>query len=111
MRDPQPTSSAGTSWSAVLALAERELALVRGGDAESLPAAIAERAALAAGLGPASRPQLERLADVQQQILVELTLARDELVRELAALQRGRGAVHGYRRTAGHAPARTDSAV
>ena len=100
-----------TGWSDVLALAERELELVRGGDAEALSGAIAERAALAATLAPASRPQLERLAEVQQQILVELTLARDEIVRELAALQRGRGAVHGYRRTAGPAPARTDSSA
>jgi hypothetical protein len=85
------------SWQEVLALAERELELVRGGDAEALPAAIAERAALAAPLGPAPRPVLERLAEVQHQILVELTLAREEIVRELGALQRGRSAVQGYR--------------
>jgi hypothetical protein len=88
------------SWSEVLALAERELELVRGGDAEALPTAIAERAALAAALDPAPRPVLERLAEVQHQILVELTLAREEIVRELTALQRGRNAVHGYRATA-----------
>jgi hypothetical protein len=86
-----------SGWPDVVALAERELELVRGGDAEALPAAIAERAALAAALDPAPRPVLERLAEVQHQILVELTLARDEIVRELGALQRGRGAVRGYR--------------
>jgi hypothetical protein len=92
-----------SGWTELLALAERELELVRGGDAEALPAAIDERARLAASLGeaPASaRPVLERLAEVQQQILVELTLARGEIVRELGALQRGRGAVRGYRATA-----------
>ena len=86
-----------SGWPDVLALAERELELVRGGDAESLPAAIAERAVLAAALGAPPRPVLERLADLQHQIIVELTLARDEIVRELGALQRGRGAVRGYR--------------
>ena len=100
-----------SGWADVLALAERELELVRGGDAEALPAAIAARARLAETLGQAPRPVLEELATVQEQILVELTLARDEIVRELAALQRGRGAVHGYRLTAGRPPARTDSAA
>ena len=89
-----------SGWPELLALAERELELVRGGDAEALPAAIAERARVAATLGPAPRPVLERLAEVQQQILVELTLARDEIVRELAALQQGRSAVQRYRLTA-----------
>jgi hypothetical protein len=84
-------------WADVLALAERELELVRGGDAEALPAATAARARLAATLGPAPRSVLEQLVGVQQQIHVELTLARDEIVRELGALQRGRSAVQGYR--------------
>jgi hypothetical protein len=86
-----------SSWSQVLALAERELELVRGGDAEALPAATAERARLAATLGPPPRSVLEQLVGVQQQIHVELTLARDEITRELNALQRGRSAVQGYR--------------
>jgi hypothetical protein len=89
-----------SGWPDVVALAERELELVRGGDAEALPAAIAERAALAAGLDSAPRPVLERLTEVQHQILVELTLAREEIVRELRALQRGRSAVRGYRGSA-----------
>jgi hypothetical protein len=86
-----------SGWPDVLALAERELELVRGGDAEALPAAIAERARLSATLGQAPRPVLERLAEVQHQIVVELTLAREEILRELGALQRGRSAVRGYR--------------
>jgi hypothetical protein len=88
------------TWPDVLALAERELELLRGGDVEALPAAIDERARLAATLGPAPRPVLERLVDVQQQIVVELTLARDGVVRELGALERGRSAVRGYRASA-----------
>jgi hypothetical protein len=88
-----------TPWEELLALAERELALVRGGDAEALPAAIAERAALAASLGAATaaeRPLVERATAVQEQILVELALARGEVVRELSALRRGRRAVRAY---------------
>jgi hypothetical protein len=96
----EPTSSAGTGWLEVLGLAERELELVRGGDAEALPAAIEERARLAASLGPAPRPVLDRLLEVQEQIVVELTLARDGVVRELGSLQRGRSAVRGYRASA-----------
>ena len=89
----------------------QRLELVRSGDAEALPGAIAARAGLAQTLGRAPRPVLEQLATLQQQILVELTLAREEIVRELAALQRGRGALHGYRLTAGPAPVRADSAA
>ena len=92
-----------TGWDEVLALAEHELELVRGGDAEALPAATAERGRLTLELGapPATaRPQLERLVAIQHQIIVELTLGRDEIMRELAALQRGRGAVRGYRASA-----------
>ena len=89
-----------SGWPDVLALAERELELVRGGDAEALPAAIAERARLAATLDQAPRPVLERLIEIQRQIVVELTLARDEVMRELRALDRGRSAVRGYRASA-----------
>ncbi len=100
-----------TPWAQLLTLAERELELIRGGDIERLPDAIEERARLAATLGqaPASaRPVLERLQAVQQQIIVELTLAGAELVRELGTLPRGRGAVDGYRFAAGPAAASVD---
>jgi hypothetical protein len=53
---------------------------------------------------------LERLAVLQDQIVAEITLARDEAARELAALQRGRGAVRGYRSAAG-GPVRTFDAA
>jgi len=98
-----------TGWHTLLELAENELELLRRGDADALPAALDERDRLAATLGqaPASaRPILERLAVVQEQIITEITLARDAAARELAALQRGRGAVRGYRHAAG-LPART----
>jgi hypothetical protein len=92
-----------SGWHELVALAERELALVREGRVEELPAAQAERAALAASLGQApaaAGPALERLAAVQQQIAIELTLARDEIGRELRRLARGRGAVGRYRAAA-----------
>ena len=98
-------------WSQLLALAERELELIRGGDIERLPDAIEQRARLAASLGqaPASaRPVLERVGAVQQQIIVELTLAGAEIVRELGTLRRGRGAVDGYRFAAGQATGSVD---
>jgi hypothetical protein len=93
-----------SGWPDVLALAEGELALLRGGDAESLPAALAERERLTAALGPApasARPVLERIAAVQDQLICELTIARDEVARDLAALRRGQGAMNGYRAVAG----------
>jgi len=98
-------------WSRLLALAEHELELLRSGDIERLPEAIEQRAGLAATLGqaPASaRPVLERLEAVQQQIIVELTLAGAEIVRELGTLRRGRGAVDGYRFAAGQATGSVD---
>ena len=100
-----------TGWPDLLALAERELALVRSGDAAALPAAQAERARFAASLGPApasARPVLERLAAVQDQLVTELTLAREDVARELTALRRGKGAVQGYRSAAGSAPGQID---
>jgi hypothetical protein len=103
-----------SGWPRLLALAERELELVRGGDVEALPAAIAERERLAATLGQApgsARPVLERLAEVQDQIVVELTLSRAEIVRELGTLQRGRGAVSGYAFAAGPKRNRVDGSA
>ena len=45
---------------------------------------------------------------MQQQIIVELTLAGAEIVRELGTLRRGRGAVDGYRFAAGQATGSVD---
>ena len=67
--------------------------LVRGGDIdEAARRDRSERAALAATLGPppaGGRPGAGAPRAVQEQIVVELTLARDEIVRELAALRAG----------------------
>ena len=101
-------------WARLLALAERELELIRGGDIERLPEAIEQRARLAATLGQApatARPLLERLEAVQQQIIVELTLAGAEIVRELGTLRRGRGAVSAYAFSNGPAPGRVDGSA
>jgi hypothetical protein len=101
-------------WDRLPALAERELELIRDGDIERLPEAIEERARLAASLGraPASaRPALQRLETVQQQIIVELTLAGAEIVRELGTLRRGRGAVNAYASSNGPAPGRVDGSA
>ena len=100
-----------TVWEELLARAERELELIRGGDVEALRDAVAERAALASTLDqapPSARPVLERLVAVQEQIVVELTLAGAEIVRELGALERGRGAVQGYRSASGQPTALID---
>jgi error-prone DNA polymerase len=43
-----------------------------------------------------SRPLLERLAEVQDELTAALIAARADTARELAALQHGRGAVRGY---------------
>ena len=102
-----------STWEALLALAERDLELLRRRELDALPAALDERDRLALALGqapPGARPVLERLAVLQDQIVAEITLARDEAARELAALQRGRGAVRGYRSAAG-GPARTFDAA
>ena len=47
---------------------------------------------------------------MHDRIVAEITLARDEAAREVGSLQRGRGAVQGYRSAAG-GPARTFDAA
>jgi len=87
-------------WQDLLARAERELSLAREGRWEELAAAGAERIRLAAALpapAPAVRPVLERLALVQSQLTALLSAARAETARELGLLNRGRGAVRGYK--------------
>jgi hypothetical protein len=95
-----------SSWLDLLARAERELALAREGRWDELAEAGAERTRLAAALpapARAVRPLLERLALVQEQLTALLAAARAETARELATLDRGRGAVRGYGR-AGRQP-------
>jgi hypothetical protein len=84
----------------LLALVEREHALVVGGSWEALAAVDALRRELVARL-PAEAPAscadlLARAADVQAQTTALLAFGVDELRRELGALSQGRTAVRGY---------------
>jgi len=93
-------SAAGHDWSRLLELAQRELALARAGSWEELELATLERGELVATL-PTSAPASAREAllatqRVQDQLLEVLGAARDSAARELAHLQRGRGAARGY---------------
>jgi len=91
------------SWGHLVGLADRELRLLRDGRWEEAQALAAEREALGPAMAPptpADRPALEMLLSLQDQIVVECTLARDAIARELASLARGRGAVRGYRNAA-----------
>jgi hypothetical protein len=92
-----------TGFADLAVLAERELTLVRDGRWDEAAELAAERDARARALPrarPADRPALELLAALQDQLVVEFTLARDATARELAALGRGRGAMRGYRSAA-----------
>jgi hypothetical protein len=91
------------TWGLLVGLADRELRLLRDGRWEEAQAVAAEREALAPTMAPPTpvdRPALEMLLSLQDQIVVECTLARDAIARELASLSRGRGAVRGYRNAA-----------
>jgi hypothetical protein len=104
-----------TPWSDLAALADRELGLARDGRWEEAQALSAERDALAPALpapGPGDRAALELLVALQEQIVVEYTLARDAVAREISALTRGRGAVRGYAGAGAARPAgRVDDAA
>jgi hypothetical protein len=103
-----------TSWPDLVAMADRELALVRDGRWEEAQALGAQRDALAVAIAPprgGDKPALELLVALQEQIVVEWTLARAAIGRELAALTRGRGAVRGYRSAAAAAPGRVHRAA
>ena len=51
------------------------------------------------------------LVSLQEQIVVECTLARDAVARELSAMARGRGAVRGYRNATARPLAQVDGAA
>jgi hypothetical protein len=102
------------AWADLVVLADRELALAREGRWEESRELAAAREALGARVappGPGDRPALEMLLGLQEQIVVQCTLARDAVARELSALTRGRGAVRGYRSTASRPAARVDGAA
>ena len=90
-------------YAALLALAEREHALVSEGRFEELPALDAERTALVAAMPakvpPSARPALERAAELQLATTAALRSGMAETRRGLQALGRGREAARAYART------------
>jgi hypothetical protein len=103
-----------SAWADLAVLADRELALLREGRREDARALADERDALAPAMPQPredDRPALELLLSLQEQLVVEFTLARDAAAREMAALTRGRGAVRGYAGTAARPAARVDGAA
>lgn len=98
-----------SAFAGVVALAERELDLVRAAEWELVAEVSAERVRRFAALGgratPADRPALERLLTLEQQLTTALRSARSATVRELGSLRRGRGAMRGYGRAAAPAAA------
>jgi hypothetical protein len=88
-----------TPWAQAIALAERELTLVRAGEWDLVAEVSAERAQQAAKLPQAThavRPALVRLAALEAELIAALRSAREATVRELGSLRRGRGAMRGY---------------
>jgi hypothetical protein len=86
-------------WADLVALAEHELALVRDGRWDELPAASAERMTAAEALGgpPAeARPHLERLLELQREIHAGVATARAFTQKKLGNLERGHTALVGY---------------
>jgi hypothetical protein len=92
--------TATQAWSELLERAQRELALARAGRWEELEQAARERDALVAELPgpppPGARHVLAATQRVQDQLVAVLGAARDSAARELALLQRNRGAARGY---------------
>lgn len=96
------------SWTALVALAERELELLdaqRWDDATALSTERARRAQALVPAPPEARPQLERLLALQTQIGARLVAARGLLLRELAGMRKGSHALRGYSAATATAPA------
>jgi hypothetical protein len=86
-------------WADLVALAERELELVRDGRWEEVPAASAQRLSAAQELGPppgAAGPYLERLVELQAEIHAGLATGRAFTLQKLGNMQRGHDALRGY---------------
>jgi hypothetical protein len=92
----------------LVALAEREHALVLGGDFDALDDLATQRDGVVAGLPeepPASaRPALTEAARIQAQTTAALEQARTRVAAQLAALDRGLATATGYSRAAGTDP-------
>jgi hypothetical protein len=88
-----------TPWAALVALAEHELALVRDGRWEEVPAVSAQRLSAAQSLGdpPAeARAHLERLVDLEAEIHAGLSTGRAFTLQKLGNMERGQTALRGY---------------
>jgi hypothetical protein len=86
-------------WAELVALAERELELVRDGRWEDVPAASAQRLSAAQSLGApphAAGPHLERLVELEAEIHAGLSIGRAFTLQKLGNLQRGETALRGY---------------
>jgi hypothetical protein len=100
-----------TAYAELVALAERERALVRAQRWDELPALAAARARVRVALDgtpPAeARPYLERALEIEREIEAGLAAARAFTLRKLSGLDRGATAVRGYA-GAGFRPAATE---
>jgi hypothetical protein len=99
-------SAAAAHWAAIADLAADELALARAGRWDELAERSGERVRRAAALGAPpleARPELQRLAALQDALLAVVAGARSATVRELAALRGRRGAARGYAATTAQA--------
>jgi hypothetical protein len=87
-------------YGSLVALAERELELVRGGRLEALPELWDERRSLVASLPPVPPASalrcLERAADLQGRTTALLEEHLAATGAEMRRLVRGRAAMHGY---------------
>jgi hypothetical protein len=88
-----------TPWAELVALAERELELVRDGRWEDVPALSAQRLSAAQALGDppqAAGPHLERLVGLEAEIFAGLSAGRAFTLQKLGNMQRGETALRGY---------------
>jgi hypothetical protein len=86
-------------WADLVVLAERERDLVREGRWEEVPPLSAQRLSAASALPnppAAARPHLERLAELQREILAGLSAGRAFTLQKLGNLDRGAPAMRGY---------------
>ena len=86
-------------WADLVALAERELELVRDGRWDDVPAASAQRLSAAQALGAppaAARVHLERLVELEAEIHAGLSTGRAFTLQKLGNMQRGHTALRGY---------------
>jgi hypothetical protein len=95
-------------YSRLVELAERELALVRAGSLDSLPALWEERRSVVSGLPPVPPSEalscLERAAELQGLTTALLEGHLEATGADMRRLVRGRAAMHSYAPQTPHAP-------